>query len=42
MDADGVHLGLDDMSVLEAREMLGESKIIGATIHSIMKSIIVS
>ena len=34
VDADGVHLGLEDMSVLEAREMLGESKIIGATIHS--------
>lgn len=34
VDADGVHLGVDDMSVLEAREMLGESKIIGATIHS--------
>ena len=34
VDADGVHLGLEDMSVLEAREILSESKIIGATIHS--------
>ena len=34
VDADGVHLGLEDMSVLKAREILSESKIIGATIHS--------
>ncbi len=34
VDADGVHLGVEDMSVLNAREILGESKIIGATIHS--------
>ncbi len=34
VDADGVHLGVDDMSVLQARKMLSESKIIGATIHS--------
>ena len=34
VDADGVHLGVEDMSVWEAREILSESKIIGATIHS--------
>lgn len=28
-DADGVHLGQDDLSVLEARRLLGENKIIG-------------
>src|SRR3990170_689969 len=29
MDADGVHLGLTDMDILEARQILGETKIIG-------------
>jgi thiamine-phosphate pyrophosphorylase len=33
--ADGVHLGQDDMSVADAREMLGEDKIIGVSTHSI-------
>ena len=33
--ADGVHLGQDDLSVDEAREILGEDKIIGvSTIRS--------
>src|SRR5215468_1854273 len=34
-DADGVHLGQDDLSVAEAREILGEDKIIGVSTHSI-------
>ena len=34
-DADGVHLGQDDISVEEAREMLGDDKIIGVSTHSI-------
>ena len=34
MDADGVHLGLTDMSILEARQILGETKIIGATANT--------
>ena len=34
-DADGVHLGQGDMSVEEAREILGEKKIIGLSTHSI-------
>lgn len=34
MDADGVHLGLTDMSVLEARAILGETKIIGGTANT--------
>jgi thiamine-phosphate pyrophosphorylase len=34
MDADGVHLGLTDMSVLEARQILGETKIIGGTANT--------
>jgi thiamine-phosphate pyrophosphorylase len=33
--ADGVHLGQDDMAVEEAREILGEDKIIGVSTHSL-------
>jgi thiamine-phosphate pyrophosphorylase len=33
-DADGVHLGQDDMSVEEAREMLGPDVIVGLSTHS--------
>ncbi|HET9185881.1 MAG TPA: thiamine phosphate synthase, partial [Solirubrobacterales bacterium] len=33
-DADGVHLGQDDHSVLEARELLGPEAIIGLSTHS--------
>ncbi|KAI1603822.1 thiamine-phosphate pyrophosphorylase [Pyrenophora tritici-repentis] len=32
---EGVHLGQDDMNVVEARRILGDSKIIGATVSSI-------
>jgi thiamine-phosphate pyrophosphorylase len=32
--ADGVHLGLTDTSILEARAILGETKIIGATANT--------
>lgn len=35
VDADGVHIGLNDMSVAEARLILGENKIIGATANTI-------
>lgn len=35
IDADGVHIGLNDMSVAEARTMLGKGKIIGATANTI-------
>lgn len=34
IDADGVHLGLDDCSVDEARLILGENKIIGGTANT--------
>jgi thiamine-phosphate pyrophosphorylase len=34
-DADGVHLGLSDMGVAEAREILGKTKIIGATANTL-------
>jgi len=33
-NADGVHLGLDDMPVTEARAMLGKSKCIGGTANT--------
>lgn len=34
LDADGVHLGKEDMNPLEAREILGVNKIIGATCNT--------
>ncbi|HWM64586.1 MAG TPA: thiamine phosphate synthase [Solirubrobacterales bacterium] len=33
-DADGVHLGQDDVSVAEAREILGPDAIVGLSTHS--------
>lgn len=35
VNADGVHLGKNDMSVAEARNILGSNKIIGGTANSI-------
>lgn len=35
VEADGVHLGLDDMSVAEARNILGPGKIIGGTANTL-------
>ncbi|MBV8325889.1 thiamine phosphate synthase [Chryseobacterium sp.] len=35
IDADGVHLGLDDQSVKEARSILGDHKIIGGTANTL-------
>jgi thiamine-phosphate pyrophosphorylase len=37
--ADGVHLGLDDMGIEEARGILGENAIIGATAHSFQEAL---
>ena len=34
VDADGVHIGQDDMPFESARKILGEGKIIGLTVHS--------
>jgi len=34
-DADGVHLGLDDLPIEEARRILGPSKLVGLTAHSV-------
>ena len=33
--ADGVHLGKNDMPVVEARKILGNGKIIGATVNTL-------
>jgi len=35
IDADGVHLGQDDMSISEARQLLGRDKLIGVSTHSV-------
>ena len=35
VDADGVHIGQDDMAVEEARKLLGEDKIIGVSAHNV-------
>ncbi len=35
VDADGVHLGLEDLNVLKAREILGSEKIIGGTANTL-------
>lgn len=34
VNADGVHLGLEDMSIQKARQILGENKIIGGTANT--------
>lgn len=34
IDADGVHLGLNDMGISKAREILGNTKIIGGTANT--------
>lgn len=34
VDADGVHIGQDDMPIETARRLLGECKIIGLTVHN--------
>lgn len=35
VDADGVHIGTDDMPYQTARRLLGKKKIIGVTVHNI-------
>jgi thiamine-phosphate pyrophosphorylase len=39
IDADGVHLGQDDLPVKEARKILGKGKIIGVSTHSIEQAL---
>ncbi len=38
LNADGVHLGQHDMSITEAREIIGNEKIIGVSTHNIMQA----
>lgn len=38
-DADGVHLGLEDGSLIKAREILGDDKIIGASAHNVEEAL---
>ncbi|RLB71451.1 MAG: thiamine phosphate synthase, partial [Deltaproteobacteria bacterium] len=35
IDADGVHLGQDDVSIAQARQILGHQKLIGISTHSV-------
>lgn len=39
IDADGVHLGQGDMPIKDARKILGEGKIIGASAHNVEEAI---
>ena len=39
VDADGVHIGQDDMPFVIARKLLGIEKIIGLTVHNIEESL---
>lgn len=39
VDADGVHIGQDDMSVEEARKLLGDDKIIGVSAHNVEEAL---
>lgn len=38
-DADGVHLGSEDIPISEARKLLGQRKIIGRTAHNIDEAV---
>ena len=39
VDADGVHLGQDDMPAVEARQLMGRNKLIGISSHSIEEAL---
>jgi thiamine-phosphate pyrophosphorylase len=39
VNADGVHLGQDDLSIREARKMMGKDKIIGISTHNLEQAI---
>lgn len=38
-NADGVHLGKEDISIKDARKLLGKNKLIGGTAHSLSEAI---
>ncbi|AKB78462.1 Thiamin-phosphate pyrophosphorylase [Methanosarcina horonobensis HB-1 = JCM 15518] len=39
VDADGVHIGQDDMPIETARKLLGADKIIGLTVHNVDEAV---
>jgi hydroxymethylpyrimidine kinase/phosphomethylpyrimidine kinase/thiamine-phosphate diphosphorylase len=39
VDADGVHLGQDDMPAVQARQLLGRNKMIGISTHSVEEAL---
>jgi thiamine-phosphate pyrophosphorylase len=39
VDADGVHIGQDDMPIAIARQLLGKDKIIGLTVHNLREAL---
>lgn len=39
VDADGVHIGLDDMPVKVARKLLGQDKLIGSSVNCVEEAI---
>nr|WP_321498934.1 thiamine phosphate synthase [uncultured Methanolobus sp.] len=39
VDADGVHIGQDDMPIGIARELIGPDKIIGLTVHNVEEAL---
>ena len=39
VDADGVHLGLDDGDLKAARKLMGDDKIIGASTHNVQEAL---
>jgi len=38
-DADGVHLGQDDLPVYEARKLMGDDKLIGVSVHNVKEAV---
>lgn len=39
VDADGVHVGQEDMKAVEARGLLGDKKIIGVSVHTVEEAV---
>lgn len=40
VDADGVHIGQDDVSIHTARKILGKNKLIGVSVHSVKEALL--
>ncbi|WP_010168713.1 bifunctional hydroxymethylpyrimidine kinase/phosphomethylpyrimidine kinase [Candidatus Epulonipiscium viviparus] len=38
-DADGIHVGQDDMAAADVRKRIGEEKILGVTVHNVTQAI---